>query len=190
MKVGLYFGSFNPVHVGHLVIANYMSSFTDLDEVWMIVSPLNPFKNKERLMSPAQRLALVRKSVGWHPRLKVSDVEFSLPQPSYTVHTLERLSIMYPDRQFVIILGSDSLVKFNEWKDSKKIASGYTRYIYPRPGISLEGIDLAGCRIFDAPLIGISSTMIRESLTGGKDIRFWLPAEVREEIIRIYSSGK
>jgi len=120
MKIGLFFGSFNPIHIGHMVIANYMSEFTDLDQVWLIVSPRNPLKNKKSLLDARKRLATVRKAVGTNPKIKVSDIEFSLPQPSYTVSTLDVLEKKYPKNKFVLIMGSDNLSAFHKWKDYKK----------------------------------------------------------------------
>lgn len=189
MKTGLFFGSFNPVHVGHLIIANYVCEFTDVEEVWMVISPLNPLKDRNQLLSADIRFSLVKKAIGNYPHLHVSDIELHLPVPSYTVNALKTLENRYKNREFVLILGADSLIQFHEWKNWQEIAYNYTRYIYPRRGIDLSEVDLTNCRLLDAPLIDISSTMIRDALSAGKDVRFYLPSEIREEILSHYASG-
>lgn len=180
MKIGLLFGSFNPIHIGHLVIANYMAEFTDLDQVWLVVSPHNPLKSKKNLSDARKRLAVVRKAIGEKPKIKVSDVEFTLPQPSYTINTFEALDRKYPKNIFVLIIGSDNLQLFHKWKDYKKILEGYKIYVYPRilalkkrPSWAVK--NHSNIRIVDAPRIDISSTFIREQLRKGKDVRYFLP---------------
>src|ERR1035437_2089903 len=156
MKIGLLFGSFNPIHIGHLAIANYMAEFTDLEQVWLIVSPHNPLKEKKSLADARKRLAQVKKAIKGHTpaplkrgktaKIKVSDVEFSLSQPSYTINTLEVLNKKYPQHKFVLIIGSDNLNRFHQWKDYKKILSKHKIYVYPRLGVAnLQGFkNLAG----------------------------------------------
>jgi nicotinate-nucleotide adenylyltransferase len=181
MKIGLLFGSFNPIHVGHLVIANYLAEFTDLQQVWLVVSPHNPLKAKNSLSAARKRLATVKKVVRKNPKIKVSDVEFSLPQPSYTINTLEVLNKKYPQHKFVLIIGSDNLNTFHKWKEYKKILNGYKIYVYPRSshfgGISIGGElkNHRNVKIVSAPRIDISSTFIREQIKKGKDVRYLIP---------------
>ncbi len=179
MKIGLLFGSFNPIHIGHIAIANYMAGSTALDQVWLVVSPHNPLKYKSGLADAKKRLAQVKKAVGKSPKIKVSNVEFSLPQPSYTINTLEFLSKKYPKNRFVLIIGADNLNTFHKWKDYKKILAGYKIYVYPR-NENLTGFkNLSGLnrnvKILTAPLIDISSTFIREQVKKGKDVKYFLP---------------
>jgi nicotinate-nucleotide adenylyltransferase len=179
MKIGLLFGSFNPIHIGHLVIANYMAEFTDLDQVWLVVSPQNPLKSKNILSDSRKRLATVKKAVGGNPKIRVSDVEFSMPQPSYTINTLAALSKKYAKDKFVLIMGSDNLNLFHKWKDYKKILAGYEIYVYPRHGkTNLSGFKsltgFKGVKLVNAPRMDISSTFIREQIKKGKDVRYFL----------------
>ena len=155
----------------------------------MVISPLNPLKDRNQLLSADIRFSLVKKAIGNYPHLHVSDIELHLPVPSYTVNALKTLENRYKNREFVLILGADSLIQFHEWKNWQEIAYNYTRYIYPRRGIDLSEVDLTNCRLLDAPLIDISSTMIRDALSAGKDVRFYLPSEIREEILSHYASG-
>ncbi len=179
MKIGLFFGSFNPMHIGHLVIANYMARCTDLDRVWIVVSPHNPLKSKSILADARKRLAAVKKAIGRSAKIKVSDVEFSLPQPSYTVDTLGHLKKKYPKNEFVIIIGSDNLKQFPKWKDHRRILKNYQIYVYPRNGVkSLSGFrtvkSLKNIKLIDAPCVDVSSTYIREQQKMGKDVRYLL----------------
>ncbi|MGB9745651.1 MAG: nicotinate (nicotinamide) nucleotide adenylyltransferase [Bacteroidales bacterium] len=189
MKTGLFFGSFNPIHVGHLIIANYVCEFTDIEEVWLVISPQNPLKDRDQLLPADIRYSLARKAIGNYARLHVSDIELHLPLPSYTVNTLRTIKNTYKNREFALILGADSLVQFHEWKEWQEIERNYSRYVYPRRGIDVSGADLSNCRIMDAPLVDISSTMIRNAISAGKDVRFFLPSEIREEVILYYASG-
>lgn len=189
MKTGLFFGSFNPVHVGHLIIANYVCEFTDIEEVWMVISPQNPLKDRNQLLSADIRYSMVKKAIGNYAHIHVSDIELHLPMPSYTVNTLKTMENSYKNREFVLIMGADSLVQFHEWKDWQEIARNYARYVYPRRGIDVSEADLTNCRMLDAPLIDISSTMIRNALLAGKDVRFYLPSEIREDVLRHYAPG-
>lgn len=179
MKTGLFFGSFNPIHIGHLAIANYMVEFTDLEEVWLVVSPHNPLKSKEILISGTTRLAMVNLAIGNDTRIKTCDIELSLPQPSYTINTLNHLTEKYPAREFVIVMGADGLTNFDKWKCHDEISDKYQRYVYPRPGLP-SGLlsDVKNGRIIDAPLMDISSTFIRESIETGKDVRYFVTSRV------------
>lgn len=188
-KIGLFFGSFNPVHIGHLIIANYMATQTDLDRVWFVVSPQNPLKPKKTLARDHDRLHLVRLGIGDNPLLQASNVEFDLPKPSYTVDTLAFLREKYPDREFALIMGGDNLATLHLWKNYEQILAGYDLYIYKRPTIDLG--ELAAhprVRIFQAPLLDISATYIRECLRTGKSVRYLVPEAVWEylESSRMY----
>lgn len=182
-KTGLFFGSFNPVHIGHLAIANFMLEFSDLQEVWFIVSPHNPLKEKGTLLADHHRLAMVRIAVENYPRFLASGFEFSLPQPSYTIDTLTRLDEKYPGRQFVLIAGTDHFATFHKWKNWDVLLDSYPFYVYPRPGSELgRYAGHPNIRLFQAPLMEISSSFIRDSISQGKDIRFFLPEKVYEYI--------
>jgi len=176
MKIGLFFGSFNPIHIGHIAIANYMAKFTDLEEVWLVVSPQNPLKEKESAGDAKKRLATVKKAIEGDLVLKVSDVEFSLPQPSYTVNTLEHLQKKFPDDKFILIIGSDNLNVFDKWKDHEKILNGFKIYVYPRAGSDDGKLKThRNVKIVDAPKMDISSTFIREQIKKGKDVSSFIP---------------
>ena len=178
-KIGLFFGSFNPIHIGHIAIAGYMAEFTDLDEVWLVVSPRNPLKDKASLLKDIYRLRLVREAIADHPKLKASNVEFDLPRPSYTIDTLKVLKEKYPANEFVLILGSDSLQTFNKWKNFEEILSGFELYVYPRPGVAGgELVSHARVKMVDAPLMEISSSFIRKAISEKKDVRSMLPLPV------------
>lgn len=179
MKIGLFFGTFNPVHVGHTVIAGYMTEFTDLKEVWFVVSPQNPMKTESNLLEENHRLALVNLAVGNHPKLKVNDTEFSLPKPSYTIDTLAHFTEKFPEHEFVLVLGSDNLVTFNKWKNFEQILERYSVYVYPRAGFS--GGKLSShlkVKITSAPMMEISSTFIRNAIKNKKDVRYMLTDSV------------
>ena len=179
MKVGLFFGTFNPIHIGHMVIATYMADFTDLEQVWLVVSPQNPLKQNALLLKDYHRLALVRIASENHSKLKVSNIEFSLPKPSYTIDTLTHLSSKNPDDSFVLILGSDNLESFHQWKDHERILDKYSLYVYPRNGFS--GGNLAThpkVKMTDAPIMEISSTFIRNGIRDKKDVSSMLPGAV------------
>jgi nicotinate-nucleotide adenylyltransferase len=179
MKIGLFFGSFNPVHVGHLVLANYMLSFTELERIWFVVSPHNPLKEKKSLLSDIQRLQMVRLAIGDHTKMKASNVEFKLPQPSYTINTLAHLAEQFPDHQFSLIMGADNLQSFKKWKNYEVILEHYSIYVYPRPGS--DGGDLKKHKhvhFTEAPLIEISSTFLREAIHNKKDVRYFFPPSV------------
>lgn len=181
MKIGLFFGSFNPIHIGHLIIANHVATQTDLDKVWMVVSPQNPFKPKKTLAKDHDRLHLVRLGIGDNPKIEASNIEFSLPQPSYTVDTLAVLKEKYPDKEFALIMGGDNLQSFHLWKNYEQILSQHDIYVYKRPNTDLG--DLAThprVRICEAPLLDISATYIRECIKARKSIRYLVPESVWE----------
>ena len=187
MKIGLFFGTFNPIHVGHLVVAGYMTEFTDLKEVWFVVSPQNPMKTEQHLLNENQRLALVNLAVGNHPKLKINDIEFSLSKPSYTIETLAHFSEKYPEHEFVLILGTDNLTTFNKWKNFEQILERYSLYVYPRPGFSGGKLSShAKIKITSAPMLEISSTFIREAIRNKKDVRYMLSESVWNKILEMH----
>lgn len=187
MKVGLFFGSFNPIHVGHMVLANYMLAYTELDQVWFVVSPHNPLKKKSSLLHERHRLQLVTLAIGDNPKLKASDIEFSLSQPSYTVNTLIYLQEKYPKLNFVLIMGEDNLQNFHKWRDYEEILKQHELYIYPRydkqPDTgNPEVLNHPKVKRIPAPLVEISSTAVRQAIHEKRDIRYFLPAAVWEYI--------
>lgn len=184
-KIGLYFGSFNPVHIGHIAIAGYMTEFAGLDQVWFIVSPQNPLKKKETLLADHHRLYLVQIAIGDNIRLKASDIEFRLPVPSYTIDTLTYLQEKYPVNKFCMVMGADNLYTLHKWKNAEELIRRYPVYVYPRPESEkpdsplLEKIlSSADIHSVDAPLMEISGTFIRDGIKNGKDMSYFLPPEV------------
>ena len=196
MKVGLYFGTFNPIHVGHLIIANYMTEHADLDQVWIVVSPQNPLKKKKTLLADYHRLALVRAAIEDDPNLIVSDIEFHLPIPSYTATTLTYLKEKYPKNEFSLIMGEDNLRTFHKWFNHDAILENHTLYVYPRVLTiqeeaarkegSVETNDFASHEnvVFctDAPVMKISSSFIRKAIAEGKDVRYLLTEPVHKYV--------
>ena len=179
MKVGLFFGSFNPVHVGHMIIANYMANATDLDQVWMVVSPHNPLKEKKTLAGDYDRLHLVHLAIGENSQIRASDIEFSLPKPSYTIDTLTYLKEKFPDHDFVLIMGGDNLANFHRWKNFNEILKNYKIYLYKRPSQEKSRFDdHPQIKYFDAPLLEISASYIRSLIREGKSIQYLVPDEV------------
>ena len=176
IKTGLYFGSFNPIHVGHMAIANYMVEYTDIDQLWFVVSPQNPLKKKKTLLDDYHRLELVNRAIGDDLRFRASKVEFGLPKPSYTIDTLTYLCEKYPTHQFFILMGSDNLDSINKWKNADVLLANYDIIVYPRPGFNPESsLKYPRVQVANAPLMEISSTFIRDSIKSGKDIRHFLP---------------
>ncbi|MDP1745702.1 MAG: nicotinate (nicotinamide) nucleotide adenylyltransferase [Bacteroidota bacterium] len=183
MKVGLFFGSFNPIHAGHLVLANYMLEYTDLERIWFVVSPHNPLKKKSTLLDEKQRLQMVDLAIGDNIKLKASNIEFNLPQPSYTIVTLTYLKEKYPQHEFVLIMGADNLESFHKWKNYEEILKHHQLYIYPRPesdGGSLK--DHPQIKLVNAPLMEISSTAIRQAIKEKKDMRYFMTEAVWQYI--------
>ena len=183
MKIGLYFGSFNPVHHGHLIIASYLQQNTDLDQVWMVVSPQNPFKENHTLLNEYQRLALVRLAVEGEINIRAIDIEFRLPKPSYTIDTLTYLEEKYPQHEFAVIMGSDGLQNLDKWKSSEVLIKRYPIYVYERPGFQIDTkLNINKLIVSKAPMLEISASLIRRMIQAGKSIRYLVPDSVKEEI--------
>ncbi len=182
MKIGLYFGTFNPIHIGHLIIANHLVEYADLDEVWLVVSPHNPFKDKKTLLDNHHRLAMVELAIENFAKLKASDIEFKLPQPSYTIHTLAHISEKYPTHQFSLIMGEDNLSGFHKWKNYEQILQNHFIYIYPRiksdDKIDDSLLNHPHIKKVNAPIIQISATEIRKSILHKKNVLPLLPYKV------------
>jgi nicotinate-nucleotide adenylyltransferase len=186
MRIGIFSGSFDPIHTGHAMIANYASQWLDLDEVWIMVSPLNPLKEGTQPAPDSDRLAMASIVAAHCPRVRISDFEFSLPIPSYTYHTLSCLREHYPEHTFSLIIGSDNWLRFNQWKNSHKILNEFHVYIYPRPGYDIDMAFLSSSVTVmnDAPQALISSSFVRESVKEGKNLNYFLPTEVFEYILK------
>ncbi|OYQ31841.1 nicotinic acid mononucleotide adenylyltransferase [Flavobacterium cyanobacteriorum] len=185
MKVGLYFGTFNPVHTGHLAIANHMAEFSGLDQVWLVVTPHNPHKKKSTLLDDHQRLHMVFLATEDYDKLKPSDIEFRLPQPNYTVHTLAHLQEKFPQHRFSLIMGEDNLNSLHKWKNYEVILENHDIYVYPRVTPEVLLPELQGhphIHKTDAPIMEISSTFIRNCIKAGKNIRPLLPHKVWEYV--------
>jgi nicotinate-nucleotide adenylyltransferase len=182
LKIGLYFGSYNPIHIGHMAIANYIIEFTGIDQLWFVVSPQNPLKRKDNLLEDYHRLELVTRAISDDSRFRVSNIEFNLPKPSYTINTLTHLQEKFPSHSFVIIMGSDNLDNFHKWKNHEMILENYGIIVYPRPGFDrVKLIVHPNVTIAEgAPLMEISSSFIRESIKKGKDVRHFMPQKVWE----------
>ena len=181
MKVGLYFGTFNPVHIGHLIIANYMIENSDLDEIWMVVTPHSPFKKKSSLLDNHHRFELVYKATESYAKIKPSDIEFKLPQPNYTTHTLAHISDRYKDKEFCLIMGEDNLKSLHKWKNYETLLEHHHIYVYPRVSdgkIATQFDSHPKIHKIDAPIVQISSTMIRNGIKEGKNVQPMLPREV------------
>ncbi len=182
MKIGLYFGSFNPVHIGHLIIAIHVANNTMLEQVWFVISPHNPLKNEATLLNEHHRKHLIDVSIEGEKKLKTSNIEFKLPKPSYTIDTLTYLSEKFPQHHFSIIMGSDSFSNIKRWKNYEVLLDNYPIYIYERPGFKIKENPEAKITVLQAPLLEISSTRIRELIHAKKSIRFLVPDIVKEEI--------
>jgi nicotinate-nucleotide adenylyltransferase len=183
MKIGLYFGTFNPIHIGHMIIANHMVEHTDLDQVWMVVTPHNPHKQKSTLLDDYQRLHMVHLATEDYLKIKPSDIEFKLPQPSYTVHTLAHLHDKYPMHEFALIMGEDNLNSLPKWKNYEVILENYALYVYPRITNEKKLSDLASHKnvhMIDSPVIELSSTFIRQCIKDKKNVAPMLPQKVWE----------
>lgn len=192
MRIGLFFGTFNPIHVGHLVIANYMAQCTDLDQVWLVVTPQNPLKQKSTLLPDFHRLMLVKEGIEDNPKLKASDVEFALKKPNYTIHTLTHLMERYPQHEFALILGEDNLRTLDKWFNYKQILEQHKLYVYPRALTDAEReSDLKSSNFLshkhvifcaDVPMMNISSTFIRNAIKQGKDVSYLLTEPVKKYV--------
>lgn len=181
MKIGLYFGTYNPIHVGHLIIANHMAEFADLDQVWMVVTPHNPLKKKATLLEDHQRLQMVYLATEDFPKIKPSDIEFKLSQPNYTVNTLAHLQDKFPQHEFSLIMGEDNLKTLHKWKNYEVILQHHDIYVYPRISSEADNLEIKNhpkVHLIDAPVVEISSTAIRETIKKGKNVQPLLPHKV------------
>lgn len=178
IRTGIFGGSFNPIHIGHLALANYLCEYGEVDEVWFLVSPQNPFKQQQQLLDDKSRLRLVEAAVSDYPRFHASDFEFNLPKPSYTVHTLAKLAEAYPERDFYLIIGADNWAAFDRWKAPEEILAKHHILVYPRRGYKINKETLPDkVKAVETPLLEVSSTFIRQCLAEGKDIRYFLHPE-------------
>jgi nicotinate-nucleotide adenylyltransferase len=184
MKIGLFFGSFNPIHIGHMIIANVMATHTDLDKVWFVVSPQNPLKPSRGLLHEFDRYDLVKAAIADNNKCEVSDVEFHLPKPSYTINTLANLSEKHPGKEFKLILGEDNLENLPQWKNHDQILQHYGIYVYPRPHVTNTELKRhPHVTLIDAPLLDISATYIRNCIKNNKSIRYLVPEQVEQMIL-------
>lgn len=184
-KIGLFFGSFNPIHIGHMIIANVMAENADLNKVWFVVSPQNPFKPSKGLLHEFDRYDMVKAAIADNYKLEVTDVEFHLPKPSYTIHTLVHLSEKFPEKEFKVIIGEDNLESFKKWKNYEQILDQYGLYVYPRPRVTESELKRHhNVKMVEAPLLDISATYIRECIRNDKSIRYLVPEPV-EQLIRL-----
>ncbi|WP_428740975.1 nicotinate (nicotinamide) nucleotide adenylyltransferase [Tenacibaculum sp.] len=180
-NIGLYFGTFNPIHIGHLIIANHMVENSDLDEIWMVVTPHNPFKKKNSLLENHHRLEMVYLATQEYEKIQPSDIEFKLPQPNYTINTLAHISEKYPDYNFSLIMGEDNLKSFHKWKNYEAILEDYHVYVYPRVSEGIVENQFSNHKKIhriDAPIVEISSTMIRKAIKEGKNCKPLLSQQV------------
>lgn len=186
-KTGLYFGSFNPIHIGHLIIANQILVNSDLEEIWFVISPHNPLKEKNTLLDDNHRLSLVKVAIEDNPDFKACDIEFKMPKPSYTIHTLLNLEEKYPNRKFCLIIGSDNLHSFDKWFNYEQILKNYQLYVYPRPNyLDCPFKTHPSVKWVDAPLIEISSSNIRDAIKNSKSVKYLLPDKVLEYIYEMH----
>ncbi|WP_321334876.1 nicotinate (nicotinamide) nucleotide adenylyltransferase [uncultured Bacteroides sp.] len=182
-RTGIFSGSFDPIHIGHLALANYLCEFAGLDELWFMVSPQNPLKDEADLLEDRKRLELVELAIAHYPKFLASDFEFRLPRPSYTAHTLNKLRESFPEQEFYLIIGSDNWNLFPFWKNSEQIIATTPILIYPRPGFPIDEKQLPKTvRVVQAPLLDVSSTFIRQAIAMGKDIRYFLHPAVYKKI--------
>jgi nicotinate-nucleotide adenylyltransferase len=184
MKIGIFPGSFNPVHIGHLALANYIVEYGEYDELWFLITPQSPMKGKSELLAQELRLSLLEKSISDYPKFKTCTIEWEMPQPTYTINTLQKLRVLYPENTFELIIGSDNWETFHRWKDYQLILKNFKTLIYPRLGTGRIFINHPNVRMIKgAPKMEISSTFIRRAIRQGKDVRFYLPAGVYEDTI-------
>lgn len=186
MKIGLFFGSFNPIHVGHLIIANHLAEYTDLKQVWFVVSPQNPLKEKESLLNEYHRLDLVNIAIEGNTKLKTSDIEFKLPKPSYTIDTLQYLKEKFPKKEFCLIMGSDNVTSIHKWKNFEKIIDNFPIYVYKRSGDEHLVLQkkYPQIKFLDVPLLDVSSSLIRKMIKEKKSVRYLLPDNVHEQVMK------
>ena len=182
MKIGLFFGSFNPLHLGHKIIASYMAEFSSLDKVMFVVSPQNPLKTKHSLLNQHHRLMIIRMEIENNSKLQVSDIEFDMPQPSYTIDTLIRLKEKYPKNQYALIAGSDNLQNFHKWKNYQQILEDYCIYVFPRPGFEINRFHKNIHIIKKVPQMEISASFIRKSIKNKKDVSYLVPEKAWQYI--------
>ncbi len=184
MRIGLFFGSFNPIHIGHLVIADVMADQTDLDEVWFVVSPLNPFKSSSNLLHEFDRFKMVELAIADNYKFRASDVEFNMPRPSYTADTLGYMADKFPQHEFKLIIGEDNLIHFHKWKNHKAILENFGLYVYPRPQVDKSKIKVQheSIRYVDSPMLDISATFIRNSIRNEHSVQYLLPQPVVDYI--------
>ncbi len=183
MHIGLYFGSFNPIHIGHLIVANHIVEHTDIDKIWFVVSPHNPLKDAHTLLNEYDRLHLVNLAIEDNNKFRASNVEFHLPKPSYTIDTLTYLTEKFPLEKFTVIMGADSFQNIHRWKNYEQLIANYTLVVYNRPGFEIKDTHGANVTIVDAPLLQISSTYIRTLLREGKSARYIMPDKVWQYIL-------
>ncbi len=182
-KIGLFFGSFNPIHIGHLIIANSMLESGGLDKVWFVVTPHNPLKSSKSLLHDFDRLDLVQAAISDNYKFEVSDVEFHLPKPSYTAYTLTHLSEKNPEKEFILIIGEDNLKNLTKWKNYSQILENYQLYVYPRPQVTKSDLSRHhNVKMVEAPLLNISATFIRKLIRDNKSIRYLVPEPVEQMI--------
>ncbi len=178
MHIGLYFGSFNPIHIGHLIVANHVVQHTSVDKVWFVVTPNNPLKDRQTLLNEYDRLHLVELAIGDNPKFRASNVEFHLPKPSYTIDTLTYLKERFPLETFSVIMGSDSFQNLPRWKNHEQLLAHYSLIVYTRPGFPVEGPQAEHCKLVQAPLLDISSSFIREEIRRKHSIQYLVPDPV------------
>jgi len=184
-RIGLLFGSFNPIHTGHLILAEHFATRTGLSEVWLVISPQSPFKVGHDLLPEAERLHLVQLALAGNPRLRAETIEFGLPRPSYTIATLDALRERHPTHDFVLLMGADNLPGLPKWKEAARLLAEVDIYVYPRPGTILTDLkEFPRVQVVRAPLLDISATYIRESLKAGQSIRYLVPLAVEEHLTR------
>lgn len=184
-EILLFFGSFNPIHIGHLAIANYITEFKNINELWFVVTPQNPMKKASNLLNDRDRKFLTELAISNYPKFKVSDIEFYLPKPNYTINTLTYLQEKFPTKKFSLLIGGDNLETFHKWKNFKIILDNFKIYVYKRPTYNIQNFENANIEILDAPQIEVSSSFIREAIKNNKDIRFFLPEKVYKYILEM-----